>query len=93
MFVGFAYAPTMIAAYLLLDDLAPDGALTEAYTWLVSANAGGVALGSALAGLAIQYGSIRWTLGVAAVSAAIALVVVITGRTMLAPSAALAHGE
>ena len=83
MLVGLAYAPTMITAYLLLDDLAPAGTLTEAYTWLVSANAGGVALGSALAGLAMQYAGIHWTLAVAAVSAAIGLTVVTVRRAAL----------
>jgi MFS family permease len=81
--VGLAYAPTMISAYLLLDDLAPADALTEAYTWLVSANAGGVALGSALAGLAVQHAGIQWTLAVADVSAAIGLTVVIVRRAAL----------
>ncbi|MEU8180941.1 MFS transporter [Micromonospora sp. NPDC049044] len=81
--VGLAYAPTMITAYLLLDDLAPAGTLTEAYTWLVSANAGGVALGSALAGLAMQHAGIHWALAVAAVSATIGLTVVTVRRAAL----------
>jgi predicted MFS family arabinose efflux permease len=60
--------------------------LTEAYTWLVSSNAGGVALGSALAGLAMQHAGIHWTLAVAAASAAIGLVVVIVHRNLLKPA-------
>lgn len=83
--VGLAYAPTMISAYHLLDDLAPPGALTEAYTWLVSANAGGIALGSALAGPVVQHAGIHWTLALAAVSAAIGLVVALACRARLQP--------
>lgn len=56
----------MITAYLLLDDLAPAGTLTEAYSWLVSANAGGIALGSALAGTVVQYAGVHWALALAA---------------------------
>ncbi|MFI6077179.1 MFS transporter [Actinoplanes sp. NPDC051343] len=83
--VGLAYAPSMISAYLLLDDLAPAEALTEAYTWLISANAGGLALGSALAGLSMQRAGIHWTLALADVSATIGLVVGIVYRDRLEP--------
>ncbi|TCC40378.1 MFS transporter [Kribbella speibonae] len=64
-FVGIAYAPRMISAYLLLDELAPNDSLAEAYTWLVSANAGGVALGSAIAGPVVQHAGVRWALAAA----------------------------
>jgi hypothetical protein len=84
--VGLAYAPSMISAYLLLDDFAAADALTEAYTWLVSANAGGVALGSALAGLTVQHAGIHWTLALADISAAISLTVVIIRRAQLKSS-------
>ncbi|MFC9249753.1 MFS transporter, partial [Streptomyces sp. NPDC057136] len=83
--VGLAYAPSMISAYLLLDDLAPAGALTEAYTWLVSANAAGFALGAALAGLVTQRAGIHGALAFADVSATIGLAIAIVYRTRLAP--------
>jgi MFS family permease len=60
--VGIAYAPRMVSAYLLLDKLAPEGSAAEAYTWLVSANAAGVALGSAIAGPITQGCGARWAL-------------------------------
>jgi MFS family permease len=81
--VGLAYAPRMISAYLLLDDLAPHDALTEAYTWLVSANAGGVALGSALAGPVVQDAGVHWAFGLAAVSAAAGIAVAVVRRPAL----------
>ncbi|MFL6118423.1 MFS transporter [Actinophytocola sp.] len=61
-FVGLAYAPRMISAYLLLDDLAPADSLAEAYTWLVSASAAGTALGSAIAGPITQHAGPQWAL-------------------------------
>jgi MFS family permease len=70
-FVGLVYAPRMISAYLLLDDLAPKHSVAEAYTWLVSANAGGVALGSAIAGPVVQHLGARWALAAAATCAAV----------------------
>jgi MFS family permease len=81
--VGLAYAPSMITAYLLLDDLAPPSALTEAYTWLVSANAAGLALGSALAGPIVQHAGPHWALALATGSAAIALTTAALRRTHL----------
>lgn len=83
--VGLAYAPSMISAYILLDDLAPAGTLTEAYTWLISANAGGVALGSALAGPVVEHAGIHWALAIAVVSAAVGLAIVVVRRTALEP--------
>jgi MFS family permease len=78
--IGFVYAPSMISAYLLLDDFAPAGALTEAYTWLVSANAAGVASGSALAGSIVEHAGIRWALGLAAASAAVGFTAAVLRR-------------
>jgi MFS family permease len=90
--VGLAYAPSMISAYLLLDDLAPAGALTEAYTWLVSANAGGVAIGAALAGPTVQHAGIHWSLALAAGSAALGLTAALLRRRRLQAMAAAPVG-
>jgi MFS family permease len=81
--VGLAYAPRIVSAYLLLDDLAPDNALTEAYTWLVSANAGGIALGAALAGPAVQHAGVHWALALAGGSAVIGLIVAAVRHSVL----------
>jgi MFS family permease len=82
---GLAYAPITISAYLLLDDLAPAGAMTEAYTWLVSADAAGLAAGSAVAGPIVQHAGIALTLALAPVSAAIGLTTAATRRHLLPP--------
>jgi hypothetical protein len=82
-FVGLAYAPRMISAYLLLDHLAPADSLAEAYTWLVSATAGGTALGSAIAGPIAQHTSPRWALAGAGAAALTSYALVITRRGTL----------
>jgi MFS family permease len=82
-FVGLAYAPRMMSAYLLLDDLAPAGSLAEAYTWLVSATAGGTALGSAIAGPLAQHAGPRAALAGAGAVALAGYALVIARRDTL----------
>jgi MFS family permease len=82
-FVGFAYAPRMISAYLLLDRLAPGDSLAEAYTWLVSATAGGTALGSAVAGPVVQHIGPQWILAGAGAAALAGYALVIARRGTL----------
>lgn len=47
---GLAIAPTFACTFALVEDLAPAGTLTEAYTWLSSGITAGIAVGAALAG-------------------------------------------
>jgi MFS family permease len=47
---GLAIAPTFACTFALVEDLAPAGTLTEAYTWLSSGITAGIAAGAALAG-------------------------------------------
>jgi MFS family permease len=51
---GLAYAPALSCQMLLVAGLAPAGAVTEAYTWNSAAITGGVAGGSALAGVLVE---------------------------------------
>jgi MFS family permease len=50
VFTGMALGTLFITVYLLVEELAPPGAGTRAFAWLVTANNGGMALGAALAG-------------------------------------------
>ena len=84
--VGVAYAPRMMSAYLLLDDLAPADSLAEAYTWLVSATAGGTALGSAIAGPITEQVGPRCALAGAGAVAFAGFVLVIARRRTLGPA-------
>jgi MFS family permease len=47
---GFSISPTFVSANGMLDQLAPRGTVTEAFTWLSTGLTGGLALGSALGG-------------------------------------------
>jgi MFS family permease len=54
---GAAIAPTFVCANGMLDDLAPTGTLTEAFTWTTAGMVVGVAAGSALAGALVEAAS------------------------------------
>lgn len=54
---GVAIAPALIAGSTLLESLAPRGSLSEAFSWLTSAGALGIALGTAVGGRLADLGS------------------------------------
>lgn len=73
---GLAIAPTLALTFQLASETAPGGTVTETMTWLTSAIAGGLALGSALAGtLAEEVGTTAVLAGVAFYTAIEAAVV------------------
>jgi MFS family permease len=51
---GATIAPTFVSANGMLDDLAPTGTLTEAFTWTSTGIAIGIAAGSAIAGVLVE---------------------------------------
>jgi predicted MFS family arabinose efflux permease len=51
---GLGIAPAIACLYLLVDRLAPPGTTTEAFTWVSSAFATGIAAGNALGGAVVQ---------------------------------------
>jgi MFS family permease len=52
---GLAIAPTFACTFGLMEELAPHGTLTEAYTWLSTGITSGIALGAALAGALAEH--------------------------------------
>jgi MFS family permease len=50
LLAGLGIAPAIACLYLLVDRLAPTGTVTEAFTWVTTAFAAGVAAGNALGG-------------------------------------------
>jgi MFS family permease len=54
---GATIAPTFVCANGMLDDLAPRGTLTEAFTWTSTGISVGIAAGSALAGTLVEAAS------------------------------------
>lgn len=83
---GLTLAPIVTVAYGLLDRLAPEGTQTEAYTWIITANVAGSAIGSALAGVLVQHVGVHWAL-LAACSGATAgaLLAFLRRGTLVAP--------
>jgi MFS family permease len=54
---GATIAPTLVSANGMLDNLAPTGTLTEAFTWTSTGIAVGIAAGSTLAGALVEAAS------------------------------------
>ncbi|WP_328764407.1 MFS transporter [Streptomyces sp. NBC_00272] len=52
---GFFLSPLLVVSFTLVDALAPEGTVTEAFAWLITLLTTGTALGSALAGLVLEY--------------------------------------
>ena len=85
LLAGLALSPAIATAYGLVEGLAPEGTVTEAYTWLSTGIAGGLALGAALSGaLAEAHGAGTAFAVAAAACAAAALAGALARRTLTA---------
>lgn len=80
---GLALAPSAAAGYLVVDHIAPPGTVTEATTWVMTANVAGGALGAAIGGLVVQEMSVRAALVVACAGPALGTVVAVLRRGSL----------
>jgi len=80
---GVALAPSAAAGYLVVDHIAPPGTVTEATTWVMTANVAGGALGAAIGGLVVQEMSVRAALVVACAGPALGTVVAVARRRSL----------
>jgi MFS family permease len=87
---GFALAPSGTVLYTLVDELAPPGTATEAFTWMITSISGGVAAGSALGGVLVTGGHPHRGFAATVVAAGVAAIIVYMARPILrpAPSAA-----
>ncbi|MEN5282152.1 MFS transporter [Serratia marcescens] len=84
MFVaGLFFAPTMIVAMGLVERLVPPSRLTEGLTWMVTGLGIGVALGAALAGLAIDAVGIKAGFGVTLTAGLVVLLVAAGGYRLM----------
>lgn len=88
---GLALAPTAAAGYLVVDHVAPAGTVTEATTWVMTANVAGGALGAALGGIVVQDMSVRAALVLACVGPLLGTLVTVARRGTLDVAAAPAH--
>jgi MFS family permease len=62
---GLALAPSAAAGYLIVDHIAPAGTVTEATTWVMTANVAGGAIGAAIGGVVVQDVGVRTALVIA----------------------------
>lgn len=90
MFVaGLFFAPTMIVAMGLVERLVPPSRLTEGLTWMVTGLGIGVALGAALAGLAIDAVGIKAGFGVTLIAGLVVMAVAAGGYRLMRRTLAL----
>ena len=85
---GVFLAPAIACAFIVVDRHAPRGTVTEAFSWLVTTFGVGAALGTAVAGPAVELGGTAWRFAVAGAGGSVALLVLLaTGRVLAAPVA------
>ncbi len=90
LLAGIAIAPLIAAGSQLIGEVAPQGALTEAYTWPLTALVGGVAAGNAAAGVIIASSGWREAFLAAAAVGTIGILIGLARRGTLASPAATA---
>ncbi|MEX0168156.1 MFS transporter [Streptomyces sp. LMG1-1-1.1] len=83
---GVFLAPVLACAFIVVDRHAPRGTVTEAFSWLVTTFGVGAALGSAVAGPAVELAGTVAGFAVAGAGGVVALLVLLaTGRVLAAP--------
>ncbi|MEW2415697.1 MFS transporter [Streptomyces sp. NPDC046866] len=81
---GVFLAPTIACAFIVVDRHAPAGTVTEAFSWLVTFFGVGAAVGTAVAGPAVELGGTASGFGVACGAGAAALLVLMGTQRILA---------
>jgi MFS family permease len=80
---GIAVSPSLISSFTLAELLVPRAAVTEAFTWIGTAIALGVAVGSSIAGRVVDTAGANAAFLVATAAAAVAAVAVALGQRLL----------
>ena len=83
LLAGATTSPATGAIYALAGQVTPPGTRTETFAWLLSANATGAAIGSAIAGILSQTAGPQGAFALAAAAGALAGLIVITRRPSL----------
>ncbi|WP_326591978.1 MFS transporter [Streptomyces sp. NBC_01294] len=81
---GVFLAPALACAFIVVDRHAPAGTVTEAFSWLVTFFGVGAAIGTAVAGPAVELGGTAASFGVASVAGGAALLVLMVTQRVLA---------
>jgi len=84
---GLALAPVTAALYSLVDEVAPPGSATEAFTWMITSITFGAALGQALGGALVNGGHSHRGFAAAVVAAGIAAAIAYVARPSFRPVA------
>jgi MFS family permease len=80
---GLGLAPSTTACYSLIGELAPEGAVTEAYAWQIVGYVAGSAGGAWLGGVVVDAVGVATALACAPASAALGLLVALARRRTL----------
>ncbi|EXU65438.1 MFS transporter [Streptomyces sp. PRh5] len=80
---GVFLAPALACAFVVVDRHAPSGTVTEAFSWLVTTFVVGNAVGTAVAGPAVQFGGVAPGFAVPAAGGAAALAVLLAAQRFL----------
>ncbi|HEX5146440.1 MAG TPA: MFS transporter [Conexibacter sp.] len=80
---GLALAPSAAAGYLVVDHVAPPGTVTEATTWVMTANVAGGAVGAAIGGVVVQDMSVHAALVLACAGPLLGTLVTLLRRRTL----------
>ncbi|MFE6777691.1 MFS transporter [Streptomyces sp. NPDC057702] len=85
---GLFLAPALACAFVVVDRHAPRGTVTEAFSWLVTTFGVGAAVGTAVAGPAVELGGVAAGFAAPGVAGLAALLVLVGCRRFLAGDAA-----
>jgi MFS family permease len=91
LLAGATIAPTVSSIYAMVDNAAPAGTQTEAFSWLLTASLAGSAIGDSLGGVLAQSGGAQSVF--ALVGAAGALAALIAAVRLTSFSGAVSGGE
>lgn len=80
---GVCFAPTMIIAMTLVEQLVPEAKLTEGLTWLLAGLNTGVAIGAAVAGQIVDRFGVQSGFGVASSAGLFIVVIAAIGHQLL----------
>jgi predicted MFS family arabinose efflux permease len=83
---GIAIAPALAAVHSLAGQLAAEGTVTEAYTWLGTGMGAGIAIGAALGGVVVEGTGTAEAFALAACALALAATVAGARRWSLQPA-------
>ncbi|MET9956811.1 MFS transporter [Streptomyces sp. NPDC006339] len=88
---GVFLAPAIACAFIVVDRHAPRGTVTEAFSWLVTTFGVGAALGSAVAGPAVELAGTPAGFAVAGAGGFVAFLVLLATGRVLGPPVATRH--